>query len=133
MHNEKKEIAPSFIYERASFYSDLLSNADMNDEQQSKSVIIEFFRELQKDRVSGCDDTILPYDKEIQQPFGRKETLFSTYLNCLTLFRKYYQNGEYKAAANELFELNYSEPCFLRGTREGLLEAGRIVLGSDFP
>ena len=121
------------VNDRRLFYSDMLISADRTDNAQVKAIIKRFFLELISDRSSNYDSMILPYDKEIQMPFGKHEVIFSNYIVYLHYFRIHYLNGDYISAANDLWEINQSEPCFLRGTREGLIEAGKIVLGDDFP
>jgi hypothetical protein len=129
----KKKIAKEML-QKQTFFEEILDKAyGRQTQEQAKEILIEFFRELQRFEPKDFGETDLVLDDNLRRINTCCISLYPEFLFSLGLFRRYWLDGNYKKAVYYLDEVIALRPIFFKGSRASILEAGKQVMGNDFP
>jgi hypothetical protein len=129
----KKKISDE-MYHREYEFKELLDKVYYQTQDEAKQTLIEFFGQMQDFEIKYFGEYDMAIDDNIRlQTNSNYFPPYPEFLTMLSYFRNYYLQGDYVQAAHSLEEIMHLRRFFFEGCKAGLLEAGKEVMGDDFP
>jgi hypothetical protein len=129
----KKKISKE-MYKKQYEFKELLDRVYNQTQDEAKQTLIDFFSQLQDFEIKYFGEYDTAIDDNIRL-LTASNTFppYPEFLFYLSYFRNYYLQGDYIQAAHSLEEIMHLRRFFFEGCKAGLLEAGKEVMGDDFP